>query len=707
MIENTDIASYRRELDSQLEREDVRPEEVDKRIALLRPLETAVADLASPPEDLNSAAGRIAQSLWHKSHPQDADLERLFSFLTDNSSMVRLTAAEAIASGLEAAHAGLATPVLPSQAKQLLQRLQMQEVSPVVSYELDRVLGQIEKMRRPRRQMRSKTLASPYVAGLPVHGEKFFGRRDVLDKIEKSLMQMGTKGVVLYGARRTGKTSVLHKIRDGALGPGFFCIYADMQAFAGTSQDHFVLGLLHIIDSEVRKQWPSLAKDLPLIHIETTDALRLRVYLHELLVRLKPNSLVLMLDEYEVVEHIIAASEITRQFQSLLEAEDNLYVILASARKVEVQKPHQLSTLLDTFKYLKLSFLDRDNAIDLIRGPAGQTLAFSDDAVDEILAMTAGHPFYIQLICQSVFDIATTADENIVAPKHVAKAIELFLQSPSPHLLLTWNGLTFDQEIAGVALANLQEQRDGFVTSDEISAWLTREQFPLALRPSEAEHSLVALRDIDWVEKQPQKNAYRITMELVRRWILENRSIRDLAEKHRENVLTKVPGYWHQTGAVLTDFVIFGLLFAFTVFSGVSLTTSRGLLVTVLGGELVAYFMIPILLRRSTLGMRLWQLRVVRASTRSLSNSRAALYGLLQGFRWLVQVSLLGATILLVTEPFTLFERKVSLIEIVGLLIPATLEVLDNLMMLFGKLRRGLYEKVTGTILIPAGIARE
>src|SRR5262245_52840687 len=113
---------------------------------------------------------------------------------------------------------------------------------------------QIQREVRSRRPQRPPPLASPYVAGVPVHGNDFFGRKDVLDKIDKSLRQMGTNGVVLFGARRTGKTSVLHKIRDGDLGSGFVCAYVDMQAFAGASVDTFVTGFLRIIGEVILEQ---------------------------------------------------------------------------------------------------------------------------------------------------------------------------------------------------------------------------------------------------------------------------------------------------------------------------------------------------------------------------------------------------------------------------------------------------------------------
>jgi hypothetical protein len=55
----------------------------------------------------------------------------------------------------------------------------------------------------------------PYVAGVPVAGKLFVGRADVLQMIHNNLVPAAGKNIlVLRGQRRTGKTSVLLRLRD-------------------------------------------------------------------------------------------------------------------------------------------------------------------------------------------------------------------------------------------------------------------------------------------------------------------------------------------------------------------------------------------------------------------------------------------------------------------------------------------------------------
>jgi AAA+ ATPase superfamily predicted ATPase len=55
---------------------------------------------------------------------------------------------------------------------------------------------------------------NPYIAGSPVTGtEMFFGREDVFSFVRRNLTgRHRDTPIVLYGQRRTGKTSVLYQM---------------------------------------------------------------------------------------------------------------------------------------------------------------------------------------------------------------------------------------------------------------------------------------------------------------------------------------------------------------------------------------------------------------------------------------------------------------------------------------------------------------
>ena len=97
---------------------------------------------------------------------------------------------------------------------------------------------------------------NPYIAGNPLTGtEMFFGRSDVFDFIHQALSGQHQDNVlVLYGQRRTGKTSILYQM-DRNLSDRYLCVFIDLHGLALNSLD----GLWRVRGTEKHHQgayWP-------------------------------------------------------------------------------------------------------------------------------------------------------------------------------------------------------------------------------------------------------------------------------------------------------------------------------------------------------------------------------------------------------------------------------------------------------------------
>ena len=73
--------------------------------------------------------------------------------------------------------------------------------------------------------------SNPYIAGNPVGGgEAFIGRADVLRDVLRVLKNPKESGMVLYGQRRIGKTSVLQELAANLPQQGPYApVYFDLQ----------------------------------------------------------------------------------------------------------------------------------------------------------------------------------------------------------------------------------------------------------------------------------------------------------------------------------------------------------------------------------------------------------------------------------------------------------------------------------------------
>ena len=143
---------------------------------------------------------------------------------------VRLVSALVLLKGLKKDTKWWRVPPLSTEALKAIQSCRENETSRIISITLKDAADSLAKSARPARRTRTQVSANPYVAGMPVRdAEKFFGREDVLDEIGNTLgKRPGVKSFVIYGARRSGKTSILLRIKSGRLGSGFLPVYVDM-----------------------------------------------------------------------------------------------------------------------------------------------------------------------------------------------------------------------------------------------------------------------------------------------------------------------------------------------------------------------------------------------------------------------------------------------------------------------------------------------
>lgn len=707
MIVEPNITGLCDEIDMMLATEQIRVEDIDRRVLILRPLEKAMEFLDSVPPVPDTAGGKIAISVWYRIHPEQADLDRLLVLIDDRSPLVRLNATDALMATLKSLHKRWSESRFPQTAKQLIAEQREVETSPIIAHQLDQISENIGLVARPRKKPRTKVVKNPYVAGLPVYGaDRFFGRDAILTQIKNYLERTsGVKSILLYGARRTGKTSVLYQIRNGALGNKLLPVYLDLQSLAGTELPAFLRAvLLGTLDAMRARNIHT--GDLPPIEAPQLNFSAMREFLHGMLAKLDDTSLLLMLDEYEVLSSYLANSDLARQMQSLLELEPNLFAIFAGSQKLEALKEKQkrFLFLLDNARYIKISFLKRSEALELIGMPSKGKLEFASGVPDHILDYTAGHPFYTQLMCQTIFDNAKEAG-GIVTTEDVDIAVRQFLQDPSPHVILTWNAMEIEQKVVGSCLAESQADKDAFVDPLQILHRLRSEELPIKISLGEVQQALNALRDIDWVERKEGGISYRFSMEIVRRWIVENRSIWELAERQREDLLSKVAGFWPQRFAWIVDFVAFPIILVVLISLLSKTAIDSGWLVLIALAAPLVYFVVSILMARSTLGMRLFHLRALSAKAMPLKPRQAIVYGLSLVARFFF----VSAGFALVSRIFFDAFSGIASTLLIALSVILGLggEALDVVSILYGRKRQGLYEKLARTLIVPASVVKD
>jgi len=370
------------------------------------------------------------------------------------------------------------------------------------------------------------TPLNPYIAGAPVTDARmFFGREDIFDWIEHNLAgQYGDHILVLHGQRRVGKTSVLKQL-PARLPRRYIPVFFDLQGRTHTSLDRFLWWLAREI-VRVLKQEREIVVSLPEKEAFAGDAEYLETqFLPALEPILGESSLLLTFDEFDTLEVSEARESLGRPLVETLHrlmgrrGLNFIFSIGSSGRKLE----NMQAAYTEFFKaalYKKVTFLSRADAARLITQPVEGILEYDPPAVERILRLASGHPYFTQLTCHEAFSLCQQTAQSRVHAADVERVLDDVIERGTVNLKFVWDEAS---DIEKWALAGLARLEAGSGTP-ALAAFLRKQRvrFP----DLELEAALIHLRDRDVLA---QDNSFII--ELIRLWLQKNRPIEQVREE--------------------------------------------------------------------------------------------------------------------------------------------------------------------------------
>ncbi len=378
---------------------------------------------------------------------------------------------------------------------------------------------------------------NPYIIGRPItEPSLFFGRESLFQFVADNLYK-GSQVILLHGQRRIGKSSVLAQIPN----------FVDLEQFAfvplsleGDSQKPLD-EVLHELARDSLEHFglmgtivlPSMAelKADPKIFVDR--------FLLDLRQALKVQNLVLLLDEFDAFYSLkVAAGHLFQYLQSEVYHHSDLYIIPVVGRQL-----NDLPELVSLFREApnqEVGLLDRRSAERLITKPAAGLLEYSQGAIDAILDLSAGHPYFTQVVCFAVFSHAREENRWQVTRADVDSIIEKALELGEGGLAWFWDGLPIPERVVFSAAAEVPETKLIFDQPHDASLLNFSQEEPLALLRDRGVILTPSLHDAqfhlaDWNFLQPvgakfrptgttippRVATFRVTIELVRRWLVK------------------------------------------------------------------------------------------------------------------------------------------------------------------------------------------
>ncbi|MFC1714943.1 two-component regulator propeller domain-containing protein [Candidatus Poribacteria bacterium] len=382
-----------------------------------------------------------------------------------------------------------------------------------------------------QRKQEFEPIQNPYIVGNPIRSKNmFFGRKSDFEFIRIKLSTEDSGLVVVFaGERRSGKTSILFQILEGELGERIVPVLLDMQAMAVDDEAEF----FEKVASEINEAFVGAGLEPPVADFRQGNSARaFERFISEAMGTLEGRGLLLLFDEYELIESKIddgsLRPEIITFFASLLEAHPRLSFIFTGSRHLEGRNIPYWRVLIGKSLYRRISFLSERDALRLITEPVADRVIYPRGIPERIVRLTAGQPFYTQVVCQNMMDRLNEVERNRVRQEDVDAVAQELADNPLPQMIYFWDGLEQEQKGALSLLGEVLENSDRYASAQTLINFAKEQNLELEIESSDLERVLDDLFVNDVLERERAgegKYEYRFRVDLFRLWVRQAHSV--------------------------------------------------------------------------------------------------------------------------------------------------------------------------------------
>jgi hypothetical protein len=286
---------------------------------------------------------------------------------------------------------------LPEQS--WLRRIQQHWLS-LVSQGSGQLGHQVERSRR--------RVINPYVAGNPVLGSLFVGREEILRQLEELWLNPAqVDSVVLYGHRRMGKSSILRNLPDRLDSARNWVVQFNLQTVNRANTGSLLYDLALAMGDKLPRSQASAPNLPPEAAFQANFQRAFNQWLDALEPWLANHRFIVAIDEYELLESAMAAGQVDPELipylRGVIQSRPWFVLALAGLYTLQEKSEDYWHPLFASIKPRKVSFLSAAATKRLLSQPTDDfPLDYSPDCLAEIVRLTHGQPYLVQLIGQNL-----------------------------------------------------------------------------------------------------------------------------------------------------------------------------------------------------------------------------------------------------------------------------------------------------------------
>jgi outer membrane protein assembly factor BamB/AAA+ ATPase superfamily predicted ATPase len=380
---------------------------------------------------------------------------------------------------------------------------------------------------------------NPYSVGMPIRdGGMFYGRQEDLAILKTDLTNPEVNvTIVLYGQRRSGKTSLLNQLVNTDVLAPHIPVYIDMQNESlSITISKFLRNIAHYIQKALKKRGITIQQP-GLKEFEDDPTFVFNCFLDEVEGYLQERKLILCIDEFEILEQKVKEKDLPQEvfeyLRSLMQHRENMNFLFSGTHTIKQLTANYWSVFFNIARHYKLTKLGEEAATQLIVRPVEGKLEYDPFAIKKIRQLTADQPYLIQLICRSVVDYCNAVQKGYVTINDVNTVLDTVMETGEVHFQWIWEQTDQQERLVLAILAQEGGDDRHLLSLGDIEEVYVSHGLPYDHK--KVLQALLGLREKDIIESSSNNTRFRVLLGLSQRWLREAKSLRRVMLE--ENVL--------------------------------------------------------------------------------------------------------------------------------------------------------------------------
>lgn len=282
----------------------------------------------------------------------------------------------------------------------------------------------------------------------------FFGREEEIKNIVNAIINSPSKQIIIYGQKRSGKSSVLNRIQHNLLDTGnIFCVSFSLgEITQNLNEVSFYYKIIHSIKQELDLLELDGINNIPKFEIPSAREFKeedednplntFTKYMIKYKLSCKQTNgwkdkrLVIMIDEftylYTEIKKGNISSSIMKQWKAITQNERAQFSVVLVGQDIvpSFKKEDYARNAFGVIQDMRLTYLKDKPARELIETPILDENGHSryiGEAVSRIIDYTSRNPYYIQIFCSRLVDYMNTNKSICVTEADVNEVARSFV----------------------------------------------------------------------------------------------------------------------------------------------------------------------------------------------------------------------------------------------------------------------------------------